>query len=92
MPALTADAGRDEARGAPTPARVTTRCWIEGAIPMANSPVPATVTAAIAALPPRSHIAASETVTPMLPTTRARAASRSAKRPPAYEPIAVATP
>ena len=54
--------------------------------------MPTTVTAATTAFPPKSHIVTSETVTPMLPTTRARGALVSAKRPPAYEPIAVATP
>ena len=75
MPALTADAGSDEASGAPAPARLTTRCWIEGAMPMANRPVPTHGDGGDQPRsPPRSHIATSETVTPMLPTTRARAA------------------
>ena len=92
MPALTADAGNDEARGAPGPARLTTRCCIDGAMPMANSPSPRTATAISRALPPKKWIAPSDAVKPKVPTISVREALASANRPPPNDPIVVATP
>jgi hypothetical protein len=53
MPTLTAEAGSDEANWPPGPARLTTRCWSEGAIPMPNRPMATSASAAKNAIPPR---------------------------------------
>ena len=51
MPTLTADAGSEDASGAPGPARLTTRCCIDGAMPIPNSPRPRTATATTSGAP-----------------------------------------
>ena len=92
MPALTAEAGRADASGAPGPARLTTRYWIDGPVPMPNRPMPSTARATSHGFDPKTSRATSDTVTPIAPTIRAREAFVSANRPPPNEPIAVAAP
>ena len=92
IPALAAEAGRDDASAAPGPASVTTRSWTDGVMPKAIRPQTTSAGRTRSALDATAQRTRSAPASPQVPTTSVRAAHPSASRPPPTDPARVAAP